>query len=254
MYMITLPSFEGPLDLLLRLIERAELDITTIALAEVADQYLAHVRMLEEPDPHALAEFVSMAARLLLIKSRALLPRPTLPGRTATNDEESDAESLARQLREYQRYKQLAAILRTWQEEERRTFLRTAPLLLPDPPPPPPSLNHTLSELIAALQRRLQRAQLRDEPSGVVLPPRRTVAQVAEQVRQRLTTHHWFSFDDLFDQPITRQDLIVAFWAILELLKRHIIVVEQECTFGIISIGRGPALEVEQPLLEEVLH
>ena len=124
MYTITLPTFEGPLDLLLRLIERAELDITTIALAHVADQYLIHVRAMDEPDARALAEFVSLAARLLLIKSRALLPRPAAEIRGGAAEDDADAEALARQLREYQRYKQLAAVLRGWQDEERRTFLR----------------------------------------------------------------------------------------------------------------------------------
>ncbi|EFO80486.1 chromosome segregation and condensation protein ScpA [Oscillochloris trichoides DG-6] len=253
MYTITLPTFAGPLDLLLRLIERAELDITTIALAQVADQYLLHVRALEEPDPHALAEFVSMAARLLLIKSRALLPRPSLPGRSSSTDEDADAEALARQLREYQHYKQLAAMFRAWQEEERRTFVRTAPPLLPDPPPPPPTISHTVSELIAALQRRLQLVTPANEPSGVHLPPRRSVAEVAAEVRQRLSQQRWFSFDDLLAEPITRQDLIVTFWAVLELLKRRVIVVEQEHIFGMISIGRGAALELEEAVREEVL-
>jgi segregation and condensation protein A len=239
MYTITLPTFEGPLDLLLRLIERAELDITTIALARVADQYLAHVRALDEPDAQALAEFVSMAARLLLIKSRALLPRPPAEARSA--DADDDADALARQLREYQRYKQLAAVLRGWQDEERRTFLRTAPVSPPAAPEPPP-LNHTVAELIAAVQRRLQLALPLDTAVVLSLPSRLTVAQVAMRVRERLASQGWFSFDDLLAEATSRQDVIVAFWAILELLKRRAVVVQQEALFGMISVGRGEAL------------
>lgn len=240
MYTITLPTFEGPLDLLLRLIERAELDITTIALAHVADQYLAYVRAMDEPDAHALAEFVSMAARLLLIKSRALLPRPATNGRSG-GEEDNDAEALARQLREYQRYKQLAAILRNWQDGERRTFLRTAPIVAPPPSNPAP-LNHSIAELIAAVQRRLQLALPLGETSVISLQPRLTVAQVASQVRQRLARQEWFSFEDLLAEATSREDVIVAFWAILELLKRRAIVVEQAGLFEIISIGRGEGL------------
>jgi len=108
-YAVTLPEFTGPLDLLLRLIERAELDITTIALASVADQYLAHVRTLEEVEPRELAEFVSMAARLILIKSRALLPRsPTTPAEAG----DEDAGQLVAQLELYRRFKQAAEVLR----------------------------------------------------------------------------------------------------------------------------------------------
>src|SRR5215470_4597333 len=103
-YTVQLPSFEGPLDLLLRLIEREELDITTIALAQVADEYLAQVRAVEARDPAALSAFLVMAAKLLLIKSRALLPRANAA--PAAADEPADeGEELARQLREYQRYK-----------------------------------------------------------------------------------------------------------------------------------------------------
>lgn len=238
MYTITLPAFNGPLDLLLKLIERAELDITTIALAQVADQYLAHVRALDAPDPQALAEFVSMAARLLLIKSRALLPRPAADTRAAGPDADADADALARQLREYQRYKQIAATLRAWQDAEWRSYLRTAPVQV-DLTPEPAPLNHTLAELIAAVQRRLQLRLPLDEAGTLALPPRLTVAQVAGLIRERLAHQSWFSFEDLLDQAITRQDVIVTFWAVLELLKRRAIVVEQPDLFGMISIGRG---------------
>ncbi|NTU81861.1 MAG: segregation/condensation protein A [Chloroflexales bacterium] len=238
-YLVTLPAFSGPLDLLLRLIEREELDITTIAMAQVADQYLTHVRSLDEPDPRALAEFVSMAARLLLIKSRALLPRPAIDGK-AVASADPDAEALAQQLREYRRYKQVAAMLRAWQDEDRRTFLRLAPLPAELDLAPPP-VNHSVAELIAALQRRLQLALPLDEATTISLGPRITVAQVVARVRERLAHHAWFSFDDLFGAVVSREDVIVTFWAILELLKRQAVVVEQHELFGTISIGRGAA-------------
>ena len=100
-YAVSLPVFSGPMDLLLHLIEREELDITRVALAQVTDQYLAYVRQLEQRQIADLAEFLIIAARLLLIKSEALLPRPP-----ARQPEELDpAEELARQLREYKRFK-----------------------------------------------------------------------------------------------------------------------------------------------------
>ncbi|MBC8077542.1 MAG: segregation/condensation protein A, partial [Chloroflexales bacterium] len=125
-YTFHLPEFEGPLDLLLRLIERAELDITSIALAQVADEYLAHVRGLADPDPRALAEFLVIAARLLLIKSRALLPRTAVAGVVAAGGD-ADAEELAQQLKLYQQYKRAAEQLRASFDEERRLFVRQAP-------------------------------------------------------------------------------------------------------------------------------
>src|SRR5438094_1219144 len=119
-YTIQLPVFEGPLDLLLRLIEREELDITAIALAQVADQYLAHVRALEAPDPAALSAFLVIAAKLLVIKSRALLPRPVAA--RGPDEAPDEGEDLARQLRQYQRYKQAAALLRAWGDQGRRSY------------------------------------------------------------------------------------------------------------------------------------
>src|SRR5262245_30660754 len=130
-YTVQLPAFEGPLDLLLRLIEREELDITTIALAQVADAYLAQVRALDAPDPAALSAFLVIAAKLLLIKSRALLPRPEIP--KGADESIDEGVELARQLREYQRYKQAAALLRAWEEQGHRSYARAAapPALLP---------------------------------------------------------------------------------------------------------------------------
>jgi segregation and condensation protein A len=251
-YTVSLPTFEGPLDLLLRLIERAELDITTIALAHVADQYLAHVRTLETVDPDGIADFVSIAARLLLIKSRALLPRPADPARDGGHAD-GDAEALAEQLREYQRYKQAAALLRAWHELDRRMFLRTAIAPLPPAVNTPAPLSHTVAELLAAVERRMQLRLPLDQPTVLALEPRRTVAQVALAIRERLQRMAWFSFEDLFDDVTSRQDVIVIFWAVLELLKRRVITIEQDALFGAISIGRGDHPDEQTPMSESEL-
>jgi segregation and condensation protein A len=240
-YTFQLPAFEGPLDLLLKLIEREELDITEIALAQVADQYLAHVRALEAPDPDSLSAFLVMAARLLLIKSRALLPRPPAPADPEQPLDE--AAELARQLREYQRYKQAAQLLRAWEGQGRRSYLRLAP-------PPEPilprdeRLDVTLGDMIAAVQRRMQ-LLLPLEPPEMPLPAPKiiTVAEMAGRIRQRLKAQAWVSFEDLLSLAAGRVELVVALWSVLELLKRRAIVVEQEDLFGPIMIGRGPNLQ-----------
>jgi segregation and condensation protein A len=244
MYTITLPTFEGPLDLLLRLIERAELDITSIALAQVADQYLAHVRMLNAPDPHALAEFVTLAARLLLIKSHALLPRPAVEepplDRTA-----HDARALVRQLREYQRYRHAAALLRAWQEQGRQMFERVTPVTVAIEQEYPP-LEHTLAELVNATRTR---KKLAAQPQPTIHMPqqrRLTVAEVTRHIGERLALQVWVEFDDLLEQANARQDVVVSFWAVLELLKQHQIMVEQQVLFGPIRIRRGEMKHVSQ--------
>lgn len=235
-YEIILPEFTGPLDLLLRLIERAELDITAIALAQIADQYLTHVRALTAVEPGELAEFVSLAARLILIKSRALLPRaPSVS--VALVD--TDAEQLAAQLELYRRFKQAAEWLRLVHERGYSTFARVAAPPLTVAPPP---ASYHVADLLQALARRAQ-LQLPLADSGrIVLPPRLTVAEVADRIRARLARTAWFDFSDLLSPQPTPEEVIVSFWAMLELLKRRAIVIEQATLFGPILIGRGEAL------------
>ncbi len=232
-YEITLPEFTGPLDLLLRLIERAELDITTIALASVADQYLAHVRALESVEPGELAEFVSLAARLILIKSRALLPRsPSEP----VSPIDDDAGQLAAQLELYRRFKQAAEWLRLAYESGRSAFTRVAPPPMTITPPP---ASYRVADLLQALARRAQLELPLETVERLALTPRLTVAEVAARIRSRLERVAWFDFSDLLGLQPTSEEVIVSFWAMLELLKRRAIVIEQATLFGPILIGRG---------------
>ena len=240
-YTFQLPAFEGPLDLLLKLIECEELNITEIALAQVADQYLTHVRALATPDPNALSAFLVMAARLLLIKSRALLPRsPTQSGPDQPIDE---AAELAQQLREYQRYKQAAQLLRAWEEQGRRSYLRLAPPPLPTASPRDQPLDVTIGDMIAAVQRRMQLLLPLDPPDLPLPAPKViTVSEMADRIRARLQVQGWVTFEDLLSLAARRVEVVVALWSVLELLKRRAIVVEQAELFGPITVGRGPNL------------
>src|SRR5512146_619028 len=109
---VHLPGFDGPLELLLHLIERNQLEITTISLVTVTDQFVAYLRRWDEPPLPRLAEFVAMAARLLLIKSRSLLPRQPKHSEDDDEDPLDDAEVLAQRLREYQLAREIARALR----------------------------------------------------------------------------------------------------------------------------------------------
>jgi segregation and condensation protein A len=235
-YTLQLPDFAGPLDLLLRLIEKDELAITTISLALVADQYLAHVRALADPDPVTVAEFLALAAQLLLIKSKALLPRPDPP---APPVEEDAGEALARQLREYQQFKHAAGQLRQWEAAGRHTWERVGPP--PRPDLPPPELQpHTVSGLVNALNRRLLLLRP-DTPPAVAVPMAKviTIAEVAERLHTRLNDQAFLEFEDVLDLTTSRAEVIVTLWTVLELFKRQIISVEQNDLFGHIAIGRG---------------
>jgi segregation and condensation protein A len=231
-YTITLPVFEGPLELLLRLIEREELDITSVALAHVAEQYLAHVRSMEAPDPASLSAFLVVAARLLLLKSRALLPQPPATDDAAPDD---DDDALVRQLQDYQRFRRLAALLRLY--EGRRMYLRLAP----PPAPRAASLDHTVADLIAAIQRRMQ-LMLPLDPPPVALPAPKivTVGDMVERIRALLSERSWIAFEEITSLTARRIEIIVAFWAVLEMWKRRAVTVEQTGLFGAIVIRHGP--------------
>ena len=111
-FQLQLPVFEGPLDLLLHLIEREEMDITAVSLVQVTDQYLSHLRSGQQIDATALAEFIAIGARLLYLKSRALLPQPAVD----EEEEEELGDDLVQRLREYRRYKEAAGTLREIEE------------------------------------------------------------------------------------------------------------------------------------------
>lgn len=242
---LELETYNGPLDLLLQLIEQQRLDITTISLAQVAEQYMAAVRALEAPDPDAIAEFLVIGAKLLVIKTRALLPRP--PAELAAKDEEDVGDQLARQLIEYKKYKAAAAHLRAWEQANRRAYNRVGAPPAPPLPPPPTVLDISLADLIAAMQRRLQLLLPLDEPVAMPVPKIITIADVRARITGVLRAQRWTSFEDVLSLALTRNEVIVTLWTVLELFKRQMIVIEQPEVFGAIMLGRGPLFGQEAP-------
>ncbi len=237
-YTVQTPVFQGPLDLLLHLIERAELDITRLALAQVTDQYLAHLRTVEEHMPDEVSAFLVIAAKLLQIKSEALLPRP--PEREP--GEEDPGEALARQLRLYKRFKEIANLLAERQKRGWHTYLRLAP---------PPKVEGrvelegvTLDDLIAAAQAAFQKARQRPL-NDVVHRPRVTIRQKIRHIVHTLRERGRATFRDLIARTRTRLDVVVTFLAMLELIKRHQVVARQQALFGEIELEATSDLNEE---------
>ncbi len=225
--------FEGPLDLLLHLIEQQELDITAVSLTQVTDQYLSYLRMVQEVRPDDLADFVRIAARLLLIKSRALLPRPTAATRDESEENEGVGEELVRRLREYRRFKRVAQMLQEREQRGLRMYTRTAP-----PPPLPqahPSTDDiSLARLIAALHELLNTQDEQDAPT--FRPFTITIDDKISRIVELLRTHSVLSFDLLLDDPTSREEIIVSLLAVLEMIRARRITVRQEQLFGPILI------------------
>lgn len=227
---IETPVFQGPLDLLLYLIERAELDITKIALAQVTEQYLAYLEHLEERSPDEVSAFVVIAAKLVQIKSEALLPRPPQrePG------EEDPGEALVAQLQRYKAFKERAVWLAERHAAGLRAYLRTAPP--PRPRPATPYLHHTLDELIAAAHQAF--AITRRQPlRTVVTPPRVTIRQKIRDLVQALRRYRRVAFmRQILRRTRSRLEAVVAFLALLELVKRRLVTARQSDLFGEIEV------------------
>lgn len=233
-YAVSLPAYEGPLDMLLHMIEVRELDVSLISLMSVTDQYLKTLNTLEEIEPGALADFLVVASRLLYIKSYNLLPKPRPP---VEDEEEASGDALLRQLLEYRRFKQVAASLRAREEAGLRVYVRTAPK--PEIERRLDMSNLDLDALQRALRKVLQRIPV-DPPLPRVKTYPITVAEQLDNVRAYLRSafeterHHrrGVSFEGLLSRGATRIEVVVTFLAVLELVKLREVEVAQDETFG----------------------
>ncbi len=235
-YRVATTVYEGPLDLLLELIEHAELDITTLAIAQVTDQYLGYLQNLQDRDPAEVSAFLVMAARLLQIKSAALLPRPEAVEHTG--DEEDDAEALARQLIEYRRFKQIANLLAEREAAGLHTYLRLAPAQIKVDA----RLDMTglgLSDLVDAARQVFGNPGNLPSLSTVVKMPRITIREKILVILGVLKRKTKTNFSSLL-RTRNRVEVVVTFLALLELIKRRVVEAHQDTLFSDIefdSIG-----------------
>lgn len=230
-YQIRLEQFEGPLDLLLSLIEKEELDITQVSLAKVADQYLAYLRHEESISLANLASFLTIAARLILIKSRALLPILQW-----SDEEEESMDDLELRLREYKRFREAAGKLgqlfgRGRFAHGRESFLGTQVVFYPP------------SKLAAADLRSHFIDVLGEIPVFDVLPEQeiRAIVTLEEKIlslQNMLLERIETSFDELTRTATDRVEVIISFLAVLEMVKQRVIFVEQGAFSSDISIKR----------------
>lgn len=231
---IDLPSFSGPLDLLLHLIERNELDITALSLAKVTEQYLAQVAEMKERRMEQLIDFLLIGAQLALIKSRALLPKP--PAILVEGDDEEDpAEALARRLRAYKQFKDAAGWLHERHNSGLRTYLRLSP------PSAPRESQLDLSGITAEILQQALLAALAEierlEQSVDVAQRRRfTIEGQIGRLRRLVRRYHLINFRELLSDDATRSEFSVTLLAVLELTKRREVVAIQTEMFGPIEI------------------
>lgn len=229
---VVLEAFEGPLDLLLYLIRKQNLDILDIPISRITDQYLAYIDLMQVLQVDLAGEYLLMAALLAEIKSRMLLPRPV-----KTGDEEDDPRAeLVRRLQEYERFKQAAEELDALPLEGRDVFSAQADapmnIVVVEEP-----LYGDFPALLEALRDVLRRADLRQ--SHVVASEGLTLEQRLREVMERLHDDQvQLMFHELFSHQEGRMGVVVTFMAILELLKQKMIRLVQDAVFAPIYVRR----------------
>lgn len=225
---VFLDAFEGPLDLLLYLIRKQNLNILDIPIAEVTAQYVAYIELMRELQLELAAEYLVMAAVLAEIKSRMLLPRP----RAAEEDEEDPRAELMRRLQEYERYRKAAGELDTLPRLQRDIHVVVVAYEGKPVKRPPPKVN--LHELLGAFQSVMKRAELYQHHH--ITREMLSVRERMTRVLSRVNAEGFVKFESLFIVSEGRMGVVVTFMAILELLKEALLVVVQSEPFGPIHV------------------
>jgi segregation and condensation protein A len=232
---VRLALFEGPLDLLLHLCRENKVDIKDIPIAAITEQYLSYLDVMRTMNLEVAGEFLVVAATLLHIKSRLLLP----VAETAEGEEGEDPRrELVRQLVEYQRFKEAGFALRALEERRSRTFSRES--LGPEGPPRTDyPLEVSLFDLLAALRRVIEQMPKTDRVE--IEPEHLSVAQRIAEVLERMAEGGELPFEDLFAGSREVGDVVVTFLAVLELVRLRLIRVWQVEAYGAIRVATVPA-------------
>ncbi|GAB6875975.1 segregation and condensation protein A [Thermaerobacter litoralis] len=239
-YTVRLDQFEGPLDLLLQLIEKQEIDIHDIPIARITEQYLAHLEAMRQLDLEVTSEFVVLAAQLIDIKARMLLPPEPRPGEDEEPAEEDPREELVRRLLEYRQYKEAARYLSQLAERYGGRYPRLVEAVAPLAGELQGLEGLTLDDLVQAFARIL--AAVRESPEVVVEPEEVTVAQQMEAIMGLITaTRGPVTFRACFSGRARRIEVVVTFLALLELIRLGRVRVRQDRAFGEIVLYPGPA-------------
>ena len=233
-YKVKLEIFEGPLDLLLYLIKRDEIDIYEISIERITRQYLEYLQAFKELKIDIAGEFVVMAANLIYLKSRSLLPLDQQPPEEDA-DEDDPRWDLIRQLIEYKKFKEAALELHGRELEQERIFTRDG---VTAPAADSPLLLHEVGifQLIHAFQEVIKRAEARQD-LGEIFAERFTVSEKIEKILERVGNGGSIRFSELFTQIVSRIEIVVTFLALLELIRLNQVRAVQRQMFDEIEIA-----------------
>ena len=247
-YQCNLDIFEGPLDLLLHLIKEQKMDIYDIRIAEITKQYLSYLDLLSELNLEMVGEYLVMAAELAKIKSKTLLPIPETEEDVLTAAGEDPRAELMRRLLEYQRYKEAAFELRQKEYDQQQLFSRTGEVVLENSEEEL-LIEANVFDLLTAFQKVLNEKSFKKNYEIEV-----TTLSVSDRISgilEILNASESVTFDSLFTSLNTKQEVIVTFLAILELMRMQLIRSQQARQFDVIRIYTAVNRETQEEILKE---
>ena len=234
--------FEGPLDLLLHLVRKEEVDIYEVDMVKIADQFCEYVELMKRFDLHIAGEFIVMASTLMYIKSKELLP---VDQQVVVEDEDEDEDprwDLIRQLVEYRKFKDAADDFKRMEWEREQSFLRQGAKPKLPPLPPEKAKPASVFDLVGAVNDILKRFEesekKREENTRDIVADKWTVSQKIELIRNLVEETEGVLFTDLFEDAESRQEVVATFLAVLELVKLKVLVCVQGERFGEIELAK----------------
>ena len=252
-YKVKLQSFEGPFDLLVYLIENAEMSIYDIRISEITNQYLEYIKVMREHDINVATEFMVLASTLIEIKSKMILPRMSIEGQTAAG--EDPRSDLVERILEYKRFKRAAQILQEREEQSQHIFEKPQEDISEYLENPDEYLSLDLKQFASAFSLFIQKKQrveagrahytrIERERSTMESRIRMILAKVRRKIGQV------FSFKELIPDKNDRYDVVVTFMSLLEMAKERVLRVEQKSLYGDIKVSAGQRVD-EDTVLEK---
>lgn len=236
-YKVILKSFEGPFDLLFHLIEKSEVDIYDIPISEIAEQYIIYIEQMEELDLEVTSEFLVMAATLLEIKSKLLLPVKEEEGEQLELEEADPREELVRRLLEYKKYKEAAKELKNRETLHSKIFLKPKEEIDDCSEDENVLEGVELSDIVKAFDKLMKKKSQKNEINfHEIQRDEISIEEGMNLIENKISKNEPVNFDDLFEDSLNRSNVVVIFIGILELIKLKKIKIYQNKNFGNIEL------------------
>ena len=232
--------FEGPMDLLLFLVKKQEVDIYEVNMTELATQFLAHVELMQRLDLELAGEFIVMASTLMYIKSRELLPMEEQVEDPDEDDNEDPRWDLIRRLVEYRRFKDASQDLQRLEIEQRNVYTRRPGSIPIEPLPAGNRLEANIFDLVEAVNELLERFAKRETSRSEIVDDRWSISEKIGLIRRRFSQVSRLTFSELFDGAGSRGEVAATFLALLELVRLKQLRTTQAAAFGEIEITIAP--------------